>query len=796
VKNKYLLCILVILLACFGLPLFAQEDDQVTTQQASNAEADLEASSVDASRNIMLARSSSDYRVTPGDVYTLAYAIGSNSISYTITVDSSYRIRVSNLGIINGAGKTFMQLKNEVEAVVTNNYPLSGVQLVLTQPAIFRVYVNGEVSRAGESSAWALSRLSSLTTRNTAYTSIRDISIKSSNGQTKVYDLFKAQRNGDLSQDPYLRPGDIVTFNRINRIVTINGSVERPGRYQLLAGEKLKDLINVYANGFTPTADKTRITLVRYVDSAEISGDRIVLSEQDLARDYDLQHLDVISIPAITSLRPAVPVNRIERTITIHGAVRRPGTYELMSNENLKELIEVYADGLTVLADKTRATLTRYVDSIEISGDITLLSEQDLTGNYVLQHLDVITIPPITELRPAVRLNRIERTITINGAVRRPGTYELMPNENLKELIDVYADGLTPVADRTRATLARHVESAEISGDIVLLSEQELAGNYPLQHLDVITVPDITELRPAVYVNRVERTITINGAVRRPGTYELMPNENLKELIEVYAGEFTALADPSRMELLRLVNSVDIAGDRIFLASSDVENNYRLEHYDVITVPNITQLQPVMFVEGAVRETRQALGDMGTSTSQEELTSSTRLVVQFVAGETYASLVRRNVSWFTAVSDTQNAYILRRNERLPININPMLYDASYRDEVLVVEDDILIIPFRQYFVTVSGAVYAPGRYPYIPDRDWEYYVALAGGFIPGRNGNDAVTIIDIHGKRLKKTDTITPETNITAKSNHFMYYFNQFAPVVTTVFSIFTTILTVVIMTR
>jgi protein involved in polysaccharide export with SLBB domain len=312
-------------------------------------------------------------------------------------VDTSYRIRVSNLGVINGREKTFLQLKSEVEAVVSNNYPLSGVQLVLTQPGIFTVYAKGEVYTAGEISTWGLNRLSSLAGGNlTAYASIRDISVKPSNGQTKVYDLFKAKRLGDLNQDPYLRPGDVITFNRVKRIVTIDGAVERPGDYQLMEGENLKDLIGFYANGLTPVADKTRSTLTRYVGSAEISGDIILLSEDDLAGNYPLQHLDNIVIPLITESRPPVPVNRIERTITINGAVRRPGVYSLMPHENLRELIEVYADGFTMFADKTRSTLTRYAGSIEISGDIIPLSEDDLAGNYPLQHLDVIAISPIT----------------------------------------------------------------------------------------------------------------------------------------------------------------------------------------------------------------------------------------------------------------------------------------------------------------------------------------------------------------------------------------------------------------
>jgi protein involved in polysaccharide export with SLBB domain len=342
------------------------------------------------------------------------------------------------------------------------------------------------------------------------------------------------------------------------------------------------------------------------------------------------------------------------------------------------------------------------------------------------------------------------------------------------------------------------VDSKEISGDIRFLSEQELTGNYQLQHMDQISIPSITSLRPAAHVNRIERTITIQGAVRRPGTYQLMPDENLIELIEVYGDGFNPLADPDRLELVRLVNSMDIAGDKIFLTKNDLANNYTLEHFDVVTVPSIIQLRAVMFVEGAVANVRQALDDMGQSTTSEaqDLTASNRLVVQFVQGDTYASLVRRNINWFTTVSDPENAYIVRNGERIYINLNPMLYDASYRGEVLIHENDVLVIPFRQYFVTVAGAVANPGRYPYIPDREWDYYIALAGGFLVGRNANESVTITDINGKRQKKTDAVGPETIITANTNHALYYFNQYAPVVTTILSVFTALFTVLLMTR
>jgi len=639
-------------------------------------------------QDVGLARSSPNYMVTPGDVYTLTFAVGGNLISHTLVVGTDYRIRVANLGIVNGRGQTFIQVRNQVETIVANNHPLSGPQLILTQPAVFRVFVNGEVYAAGERSAWGLTRLSTLVDDNlTELASIRNVTVRSSNQQTRVFDLFQFWRFGDQSQNPYLRPGDVITFNRVNRLVTIQGEVERSGTYQLLAGENLRDLVRLYGNGLTPLADLSRITLTRFVGSGEISGDIILLSEEDIDGNFALEHLDIISIPNITDFRPAVPVERIERTITIYGAVRRPGTFELMQHENLRTLVEVYGDGLTPLADLGRITLTRFVGSEEISGDIILLSGEDIVGDFSLEHMDIVSIPSITDFRPAVPVERVERTITISGAVRRYGTFELMLHENLRELIEIYGDGLTP------------------------------------------------------------------------------------------------LADPTRIEVVRRVNSEDVSGNMLFLTLDDLQGNFALEHLDLIHIPTIGDLQPVVFVEGAVGIDITA-----------DLVTTNRLTVRFHTGETYAAMVRRNREWFSAVSDTENAYVIRQNgEIVPLNLNLALFDATYRGEVLVQDEDTLIIPFRQFFVTVAGPVVNPGRFPFIPDRGWEYYVALAGGFIPGRNVRSSVVIVDSAGRRLRPGDAITPETVITARANHPMFFLGQY---IVPVLSVISTMITVMLLVR
>ena len=475
-----------------------------TLSGEASIEAVAKTSTSDEAGRGQIAISNPDYRVTPGDIYGLAFVVGSNTLEYKIVVDATYKIRVANLAVLDGSGKTFLTLKKQVEEIVSKNYPMSGVQFSLVTPAVFSVIVKGEVTSTYEYSAWALTRLSSvLGSHLTAYSSQRNITVTSSAGTVKNYDLYKAFRFGDMSQNPYLRPGDVIT------------------------------------------------------------------------------------------------INKFERKVSISGAVKRGGSYELKDGENLIQLIEYYGDG------------------------------------------------------------------------------------------------------------------------------------------------------------------------------------------------FKEQADLSRVEITRIVDTKDKTGQKIFLNLENMDKDYELKNYDSIYVDTLSDRMPVMFMEGAVMQSSsQHTGDADFVLAE----GSTKVTVSFNLDENYGSFLRRRKNWFVSpVSDIKNAYIERGNQIIPIDISKILYDPDYYCDILVEPNDVLQIPFIQFFVSVAGSVYNPGRYPYLPNKTYEYYIGLAGGFITSQNAREAVSIKTVEGKKLSKKDIILPESTITAKTNSFLFYFNQYAPVITTILSIITSLFTIMI---
>lgn len=454
----------------------------------------------------MLAVSAPDYKVCAGDTFLLAYMAGSAAVEYPIQLDASYMLRISNLGNVNVRGKTFLEVKKIVEDTVTKNYPFSGVQFTLTAPARFYVTVKGEVTQAQQIATWGMARLDSvIESVLTDYSSTRDITITSAGGESNTYDLFKALRGGDMTQNPYMSPGDVITVNRLSRLCTVTGAVERPGTYELLEGETLADLIEYYGGGFAEDADRKSLSVTRHPDTS-------------------------------------------------------------------------------------------------------------------------------------------------------------------------------------------------VTGEI----------------------PD-----------------------------------------SIFYVDFTQLNESSMPAL---------------------------DHLDEIEVSSIARLKPVLFIEGAVLEIEDQQDDDLTQQVYDPGASG-RITTFFTEGEDYATIIRRMSGIFLDTADMAKAYIVRRGSVIPLNIDSILYDTEYLTGIIAESYDSVIVPFRLFYVNVAGAVQNPGRFPYIPDRTWDYYIGLAGGFDKTRNSFDSIEIIGSDGTEYAKDDYIQPETTITAKTNAFLYYFNQYAVPVTTLLSIASTLL-------
>jgi protein involved in polysaccharide export with SLBB domain len=250
-------------------------------------------------------------------------------------------------------------------------------------------------------------------------------------------------------------PGDIYTVSRIlNRYenrVTINGSVFRPGEYQLQKNMTLLQLIQkaagVKEDAFSGMGTITRL---KPDNTLEI----ITFNLRDVLNksvSYDLNREDVVTIRSIFDLRD-------QYTVRISGEVRSPGEFTYAENMTVESLI-ILANGLREGASPLRIEVARRVTAADSSGTnnqiakvFTVDVDPQLTSNlknFVLKPFDVIMVykQPGYEKQALIR---------VEGEVTYPGPYVIQDKgEKISDIIKK-AGGLTPSANPDGSTLRRH----------------------------------------------------------------------------------------------------------------------------------------------------------------------------------------------------------------------------------------------------------------------------------------------------------------------------------------------------
>jgi protein involved in polysaccharide export with SLBB domain len=106
--------------------------------------------------------------------------------------------------------------------------------------------------------------------------------------------------------------------------------------------------------------------------------------------------------------------------ITISGAVKRPGLYELTSDEDFSDLF-AYGNGFSPSADINTLRVER-------------MNKEDVEFIYISDVKDLSSMLPVSGDRLNVRAYERKR-VSISGAVNTPGTYVIARGETLSSLI-------------------------------------------------------------------------------------------------------------------------------------------------------------------------------------------------------------------------------------------------------------------------------------------------------------------------------------------------------------------------
>jgi polysaccharide biosynthesis/export protein len=410
----------------------------------------LKVSDPEGEKKLGLAISSDVYPVTPGDTYHLVFQQGDVQMVTDILVESDYSLNLNVFGKMNVAGMTFAQLKPKVERSISNSYPRSMPSLTISSIGIFQILLKGETPQSQNVVAWGLSRLNEIVEAGRSpLSSIRDVLLISRNGTQRRFDIFKAYRLGLTEENPYMRPGDVVVLSRAERTVEVAGEIRFPGKYQLLPGDQLPALLELYGAGLTNNSDRSRVR----IDT--VSGEIARTYYADIRGGYpegiSLSDGDVVFIPAKTSALPIVffegavltdrqaPAAANQTMETVSPTTPIPYNrliYSFKEGEMLSDAITGIQKSISPVSNLGGSFVIRQGVEGPIPVDLQeLLGGALRAGDMPLHPFDRIVIPAI------------QFYVSVYGEVSRPGSYPYAPQKTYQYYVDIAGPGVENIPE-------------------------------------------------------------------------------------------------------------------------------------------------------------------------------------------------------------------------------------------------------------------------------------------------------------------------------------------------------------
>ena len=612
-----------------------------------------------------------NYVIGPEDELLLNI-YGMNISQQKLIVSPEGSVNVRYAGMINVSGLTIEGAASVIRSRLLKYYPAlrngqTKLELSLGNIRSIRVILIGAINRPG---TYTLPSLANIF--NALYMSggpaengsFRNIELIRNNKVIQVADLYDFLMRGNQSANIRLEDNDVIRVPFADNLITLSGQVNRPGIFEIKEPETLEEAIE-FAGGFKSKAFRGRITGKRYTDFdrmvIDISGDSLAYFKPQNGDEYFIDSV----------------INRYQNRVVIHGAVFKPGAYALETGMSLKNLIDK-AQGLKEDVYQGRAILVRTRQDLTkeyIVADLKPILDGSSNG-ILLQREDSVHVASIFDLKDSA-------VVTINGAVRSPGTYRYEAGLTLKSLIlksEGFADNATGMGIEI-SRRKRDVQINQAGSDIVELiridDNMELSGSssdIPLMPYDIITIKEDPYYKEQI-------SVKISGEVLLPAIYTLQSREErLSSLIRRSGG---------------LLYTANVNGAKLIRRNKDI-----VDSSEVKRLLESVEMDTTLKTERLVKPTTEVAIDL--------------------------------------------AYILK---------NP-----GSADDITLEEGDELIIPRINNTVSVGGEVFRPVDIMFEKNKDFRDYLSDAGGVTQsGKRSRAFVIYPNGRSAKIRRTLGIFPD---------------------------------------
>ena len=467
-----------------------------------------------------------------------------------------------------------------------------------------------------------------------------------------------------------------VSLSEVRTIqVYVSGEARRPGGYTVSGLTNLFNLLYLSGgptdNGSLRTIQVIRNNkVVREVDFYEF------IKKGILGQNVRLEDQDIIHYP--------IYKNRVK----VEGEVKVSSIFELKEKETLQQVLQfaggfgenAYTQSVTIKTKGETGLQIKNVNSAEFA-------------TFVLGAGDAVTVGAIDSL--------YENKVIIAGEINRPGPYGLLKNENLSALIS-RAGGIKENAFANRGFIQRKMPG--VNTQMIPFDVLEILAK---KQSDILLVKNDSIVIFSARNFLTNTFVTISGGVKKPGSYTFQKGMKIEDLIAL-AGGFTVDAAFHKVELNRLKrdNQENLSNQILTRSKVSVDSSLRssaaslaLEPFDDVLVPKLLNYRLL----GSVKVRGEVLYEGDYSLEKRD--------------ETVAEIIARagGISPYASIGDLQ---VYRNGLRIGIEeTDTPLY---------LLPGDQIVVPRKNNFVTVTGAVFNEQLIEYHSGRLGEYISAVGG----------------------------------------------------------------------
>ena len=478
-----------------------------------------------------------------------------------------------------------------------------------------------------------------------------------------------------------------------------NESAAVPDTYLVGPGDQLN--INFYgkeSESFDVKVDREGRISIPDLTPVQVAG--LTFAEVKALINAKVEQ-EVIGVKAFVSLGQLRSMR-----ILVLGEAYKPGSYSVSSLTTVSHALFV-SGGVSDIASLRNIQVKRAGKVVSNFDLYDLLINGDSSKDIVLKPGDVVLVPSVGS------------QVTVEGLVKRPAIFELKQGETAKQLLNM-AGGLKPEAYAKNVVVERFNNQRK---EILSVDFSKSNISYIPQDGDRVRFNSVS--------SQYENSISLIGAVARPGNYQWYQGKRISDVLKSVRGDLLPQADLSYGLLIRETNiNGDIEAHQFDVAQAiikNADNNLALKANDKIIIFS-------RFEEKEIEKT--ALENMALSQEQQEqqlkaeqwyefkqkefekyigINQKEEIITESGQALTIADISKRKVNEQSQELKAEDyAFFSRHNLLLPI-IEKLKQQASIAQAMQLVE--------------INGNVTYPGIYPLTVSGEVADLVTAAGGLL-------------------------------------------------------------------